>query len=328
MKRLTVCTKSFLLVIVILGFLAWSQRAQAQEYPSQPITLLIGFTVGGGTDVCARIIAEEAGKILGQQIIPVNKPGGGGAVAAGILASSKGDGYTLEATVSNAYTMTPHLESVSYKPLDMIPIIQFGALYNAIVVRSDSPYKFLKDLIDFARNNPGKVIWGHPGIGTSCHLAAEQIILNAKVNIPTVPFAGSVPTLTALLGGHVSVIGTSASSFLKQLKAGTVRVLAAAADERLEAIPDVPTVTEFGYPYGIPTEMYIFGAPKETPSSVVKKLEGAFLKAMEVPAFRTAVENFGMYTKNPLSGEALKKNIEDAFAKNGEIVRRLKIRVK
>lgn len=316
--------KRNVLLAVLIPCLLW-QVAQAQEYPVQPINLLIGFPVGGGTDVCARMIVQEAGKTLGQEFIPVNKPGGGGAVAAGILASSKNDGYTLLAVTSNTFTMTPYLESVPYKPLDMLPIIQYGSLYTAIIVRADSPYKSLKDLIEFARKNPGKISYGFPGIGTSPQLVMEQIMLEEKVNIATVPFGGSVPTLTALLGGHVQVCAISISGILKQLKAGAVRVLAANTDKRIVEIPDAPTIAELGYPSGIPTETYLFVAPKGTSSSVVKKLEGAFSKAMEMSAFRTSAENFGMYTANPLSGEALKKDIESAYAKNGEIIRKVKL---
>ena len=191
-------------------------------------------------------------------------------MAAGILASSKGDGYTLLALPSATLTSNPHLEVVPYNALDMIPIIQFGSLYSAIAVRSDSPHKSLKDLIDFARKNPGKVSYGHPGIGTTPHLAMESIMLGEKVNIATVPFGGSVPTMTALLGGHVSACGLSISGILKQLQAKAVRVLAANEDKRLEAIPDAPTISELGYPFSIATEKYIFVVPKGTPSSVVK----------------------------------------------------------
>jgi tripartite-type tricarboxylate transporter receptor subunit TctC len=207
----------------------------------------------------------------------------------------------------------------------MIPIVQYGALYTAIIVRSDSPYKSLKDVIDFARNNPGKVTYGFPGTGTSPQLVMEQIMLGEKVNIATVPFGGSVPTLTALLGGHVSTCSISISGILKQLKAGAVRVLAANTDERIEAIPDAPTIAELGYLAGIPAEIYIFAAPKGTPASVLKKLEETFRKAMETSVFRTAAENFGMYAANPLSGPALKKNIEEAYAKNAEIMRKAKM---
>lgn len=326
MKRLTVWKKSLLLAILILGFLTWGLEAQAQEFPARPISLLISMRPGAGVDVGSRMIAKEGSKILGQEIIPVNKTGGGGAVAAGILANSKGDGYTLLGCTSGTFTNIPHLESVPYDPIkDFIPIIQYGSLISTILVRSDSPHKSFKDLIDFARKNPGKVSYGYPGVGTSPHLAMEHVILEEKVNIAMVPFEGSTPGMTALLGGHVSACGTSTSGCMAHLKAGKVKVLATTGDKRIEVLPDVPTLHELGYPYGVLLEMYLIMGPKGIPPAVIKTLEGAFRKAMETPEFRALAENFYMYVENPLSGQKFKEYIENEYTKNGEIIRKAKI---
>lgn len=326
MKRLTTYQKSFLLAIFILSFLGWGLGVQAQEFPARPITLLISMRPGAGVDLGGRMIAQGATKILGQEIIPVTKTGGGGSVAAGILANSKGDGYTLLVGTSGALTNLPHLESVAYDPLkDFIPIIQFGSLITGIVVRSDSPHKSFKDFIEFARKNPGKVSFGTPGIGIAPHLAMEIVKLEEKVDIPLIPFPGATPTMTALLGGHISACGVSTSGFLPHLRAGKVRVLATTGDKRIEVIPDVPTLLELGYPQGVLIEIYLITAPKGTPPAVLKTLEGAFRKAMETPEFRTLVENLYMYVENPLSGQKLKEFIENEYTKNGEIIRKSKI---
>jgi tripartite-type tricarboxylate transporter receptor subunit TctC len=270
--------------------------------------------------------AQGATKILGQEIIPVNKPGGTGAVAAGILANSKGDGYTLLASVSSAFTCIPHLEPVAYDPFkDIIPIIQFGSLTNGIIVRSDSPFKFFKDLIDFARKNPGKVSYGVPGIWIPPHLAMEQVMLEEKVNLAIIPFGGAAPTITALLGGHVSACGVTTSGFLPHLKAGKVKVLVVVANKRIDSISDVPTVIELGYLNSLFTEIYLISAPKGTPTAVLKKLEGAFLKAMETPEFRTLAETLYLYEEKPLTGQKLKEYIEGGYAKNGEVIRKAKL---
>lgn len=213
MKKSISCMKLLFGVILTLLPLIWSQGAQAQEYPMRPITMLISVAPGAGVDVCGRMIAQGATKILGQEIIPVNKPGG--IVAAGLLANSKGDGYTLLAFTSSSLTVTPHMESVIYDPLkDIIPIIQFGSLISGIVVRSDSPYNSLKDLVEFARKNPGKVSYGIPSIGVTPHLIMEYLKTEENVDITIIPFGGSTPTITALLGGHISACAVSTSGFL------------------------------------------------------------------------------------------------------------------
>jgi len=326
MKTCKICKRMMIFLVISLGIMGWIQEALAQEYPARSITLLICMRPGAGADLGARMIAQEATKIFSQEIIPVNKPGGGGAVAAGILASSKADGYTLLSCTNGALTTTPHLESVPYDPLkDLVPIIQFGSLISGIVVRSDSPHKSFKEFIDFARKNPGKLSYGFPGVGTAPHLAIEHVMLEEKVNIATVPFEGAVPSLTALLGGHVSACGVSTSGFLPHLKAGKVRALATTGDRRIEVVPDTPTLRELGYPYGVLIDEYLIIGPKGIPPAVIKTLEGAFLKAMEAPGFRTLAENLYMHVQVPLYGQKFKEHIEELYAKNGEIIRKAKL---
>lgn len=315
-----------MLLVINSCMMCWIQRSSAQEFPTRPITLLICMRPGAGADLGGRIIAQEATKILGQEIIPVNKPGGGGAVAAGILASSKADGYTLLSCTNGALTTTPHLESIPYDPLkDLTPIIQFGSLVSGIVVRSDSPYRSFKEFIDFARKNPGKLSYGFPGVGTAPHLAIEHVMLEEKVNIATVPFEGAVPSMTALLGGHVSACGVSTSGFLPQFKAGKVKVLATTGEKRIEVVPEAPTLRELGYPYGVLLDFYLIIGPKGIPPAVMKTLEGAFLKAMESPAFQALAENLYMHVRVPLYGQKFKEYVEEVYAKNGEIIRKGKL---
>src|SRR5512136_2031593 len=213
--------RSFLIFALIIGFMFWGQGLQAQEYPTKPINLLISFAPGGPVDTCARKLVPEASKILGQELIVINRPGGGGSLAVGLLASSKGDGYTLLAHTTAGVTNSPHLESVPFDALnDVIPVIQFGSLVVPFVVLSDSPHKSFKDLVEFARKNPGKVTSGNPGVGTSPHLAIEVVNIQEKVNIVIVPFEGSAPALTALLGGHITCAGSSIQGIMSYLKAG------------------------------------------------------------------------------------------------------------
>jgi tripartite-type tricarboxylate transporter receptor subunit TctC len=217
------------------------------------------------------------------------------------------------------------LESVSYDPLkDVIPVVHFGTFYCGILVRADSPYTSITDLVDYARKNPGKVSFGIVGIGNAPHLDIELVIQQEKLNMPIVPLGGGPPAMTALLGGHVTAVGVGASGWMQSYKAGKVRVLATTTEKRV--LPGVPTLQESGYPfYNLSTEYYLVSAPKGTPAAVVTKLEGAFRKAMEAPQFRTTAESFYVYDPKPLSRQALKELIESLYRKNGEVIQKTKL---
>jgi tripartite-type tricarboxylate transporter receptor subunit TctC len=319
--------KSFLFVnMVFLGLLSWNLEAQGAEYPSRPITMMIGMPAGGTIDVVVRALIPEVSKILGQELIPVNKSGGGGAVPVGILANTEGDGYTISAQNSSALTNAPHLEAVSYNPLtDITPIIQFGVLIPIYVVRSDSPFNSFKELVEFAKKNPGKVSLGHTGVGTVPHLVMELVKLEEKVNIITVPFAGGPPAMAALLGGHVTVCGTSINSAMSNIRAGKIKAIGITAGKRAAALPNVPTLAEQGFPYGVLIEMYLILGPKGMAPPVVKKLENAFREAMKTQAFKDFVNKFNLYEENPLSGDALKEWVKGEYVKSGEIIKRANI---
>jgi tripartite-type tricarboxylate transporter receptor subunit TctC len=325
-KGLTVAKMGILIAIFLLCFAGLSREVKAQEYPAKPITMLIGFPVGGVVDVCTRALAEEAKKFLGQEIVIVNKPGGGGAVGVGILANSKGDGYTLLATTTSCLTNTPHIESVPYDPLkDIVPIIQFGNLITVCGVISDSPHGSFQDFIEFARRNPGKVSCCISGIGTTPHLAMELVNQRDNINISLIPTEGTPKSMAALLGRHVTAVATSIGGMIPYVNAGKARILVTTADKRIEVIPNVPTLFELGYSQGVLIELYLILAPKGTPLTVVKKLEEAFRRAMETPEFINITGKLYLYVKTPLAGEKLKEFIEKEYAKNGEIIRKAKL---
>jgi tripartite-type tricarboxylate transporter receptor subunit TctC len=152
-----------------------------------------------------------------------------------------------------------------------------------------------------------------------------HVMQEEKVNIVSIPFEGATPTVTALLGGHVSACAVSTSGFLSHLKAGKVKVLACTQEKRIESIPEAPTLLELGYPYAAVVDMYVIVAPKGTPPAVVKRLEEVFRKAMDTTAFKNMAENFQMYVENPLAGQRLKESIERQYNNNKEIMRKAKV---
>jgi tripartite-type tricarboxylate transporter receptor subunit TctC len=315
-----------LLSALMMGFPGWNQEVHAQAYPARPINMLIGFAPGAATDICARLIAKAAEKFLGQEIVPINKPGAGGAVAAGIMASSKGDGYTILADVSAALTNAPHMETVNFDPLkDFVFLFQYGVLIPIYVVPSESPHKSFKDAIEFARKNPGKFSVGTPGVGTSPHLAMDLIKSKEKVDVAVIPFAGSAPAMTSLLGGHISCVGTSTPTAIPHIKANKVRAIAITSEQRDEATPGVPTLKELGYTYAVLEEVFFLAAPKGTPPAVAKKLEDAFRKAWETPEYRTKTKALYTFPENPLYADKLKTFIEQEYKRNGEIIKGAKL---
>jgi tripartite-type tricarboxylate transporter receptor subunit TctC len=320
-KRKAPYKKILFLGILISIILICNLEVLGEEYPTRPVEMIIGMPAGGTIDVVVRALIPEVSRILGQEFVPINKSGGGGTLPVGILAKAKGDGYTISAQNSSALTNAPHLESVPYDPLkDITPIIQFGTLIPIYLVRSDSSINSFKELVAFAKKNPGKVTLGHPGVGVVPHLVMELVKLKENIDVISVPFKGGPPAMTALLGGHVMVCGTSINSGMPNIRAGKIKAIGITADKRAEALPDVPTLAEQGFSYGTWIEMYLILGPKDMPPPVVAKLENAFRKALKAKKFRDFVGKFNLYVENPVSGEDLKKWIEKEYIRGKEVI--------
>jgi tripartite-type tricarboxylate transporter receptor subunit TctC len=301
--------------------------AFAQEYPTRPVDMIISMAPGAACDIGGRLIAKAAEKYLGKEIVPINKAGGGGAVAAGLVAKAKPDGYTILVTVSASLTNTPHMESVTYKPLeDFIPVFEHGFLTPVFIVLADSPYKTMKDVVDAARKNPGKISFGTPGAGTSPDIAAQMIAEQEKVNMPVISMGGSAPSIAALLGGHITVAGVSTPAAIPQVKGGKVRALATIGAKRADGLTETATLGEQGYPNIKLDELYIIAVPKGTPRAIVDKLENAFRKAWaDESEYKKTAKATYMYPENPLYGAKLYDWIKDQYTTNGNIIKKANI---
>ncbi len=298
-------------------------RAGEAAFPQKSIDMMVGFAPGAGTDLGARMIADDAKKTLGQEILVTNKPGGGGRAAITLLARAKPDGYTLAATTDVCLTLLPNLEQVPYKPNeDFTFIVQFGSLETGVVVPADSPFKTFKEMLAYAKANPGKLTVGTLGPGTGVHVAMEAVSLLDNLKMKLVPFGGSAPAVTALLGGHVMAISSGCSGYAPHLKSKKVRLLAVMTDERNEEYPQVPTFKELGYPLVFPN-FYLISGPKGMPKPVVAKLEEAFRKAMQSPAYIKIAQDLNIYTKQVLSGDDLRERILRINSRNTEVFQKL-----
>jgi tripartite-type tricarboxylate transporter receptor subunit TctC len=309
-----------------------SLHASGQAYPSQPITAIVGFAAGGSADAASRVIAEEAKKILGTDIVIVNKPGASATVGVSAVMTAKPDGYTIGATTDSPFLRAPHMMKLSFDPInDTTPLVLYAVQHNFIVVRDDSPFKTFQDLLKYAQDNPGKLTFGHAGVPTTLYLGFAGVANQLGITFGSVAFPGDGQTLLAVLGGHVMAAGISAGPTMPQLKAGKVRVLAVIdGTQRMEELSQVPTLSEFSRPDNVIASpgMIIFG-PKNLPPEVARKLEDAFVKAAASEGFRKwGTENQTYALQQPITGARLKEYLAAESTKMSGLIDRLGLRGK
>jgi tripartite-type tricarboxylate transporter receptor subunit TctC len=311
-------------IVCFVSFLSLSSMAADVAYPTRPIEMTIGYAPGAGTDLGARMIAENSKKHLGQEVVCINKPGGAGRVAATLISKAKSDGYSLAATTDGCMISAPHLESVPYKPFeDFTFVAQYGTLDFGVSVVADSPFKTFKEVIEFARANPEKLTMGIVGVNTSDHIALQALASMENLKIKFVPFDGAAPTMTGLLGKHVMVASTASSGYAPHAKAKTVRLLVVMGEERMEQYPDVPTLKELGYSSLIIQSWYIISGPKNLDNAIVNKLGDAFGKAMMTPEFIKLAKDLEIHTKAPLFGQKLRDALAQRNKRNVEMYKKV-----
>ena len=267
--------------IAVLMGIFFSAACWAQ-YPSKPITTVVGFAPGGGTDTVSRIVARTLGDQLGQQVLTDNKAGAGGNIATDYVVRSPADGYTLYLANVGALAVNPHLLALQYDPLkDLAPITMAVIFPNLVVVQPSVPANTLAEFIKLARDNPGKYTYGSSGIGGAGHLAGELLKMMAKVDITHVPFKGGGPAMQAMLGGQIHSYFATPVAAGPHVKAGKVKALATTGPRRDPFMADVPTVAESGYAGYEATNWYAYLAPAKTPKEVIDRLNRELVKALQ-----------------------------------------------
>ena len=298
------------------------------DYPTKPIEITYSYSAGSFGDIVARTLAQEAKKNLGQEIIVINKVGGSGTVGINHVGSAKPDGYTLGTTPSAPFTIVPLILKLSFDPIEVVtPIVSFAILTNGIVVTPDSPFKSLNDLLQYAKQNPGKVSCGTAGFGTRAHLVIMPILAQEGIKMNLVSFAGDMPGLTALLGGHVTVYVTSMASAYPHIKDGKLRLLAITEEERMDAFPEVPCTRELGYPIALPSVFILYG-PKNLPEHIVKKLEDLFYKAAQSAAVTKLTTDNVSYQKKKMFGKEIANFFRSQRAEASAIIQKLDLEKK
>jgi tripartite-type tricarboxylate transporter receptor subunit TctC len=266
----------------------------AAAFPERDITLIVPWAPGGGTDTVARTLVKNAKKHFGVNINVQNVTGGTGAIGMNQVARSRPDGYTLGLITFNLSTYRLLGQSeLSYRDFDLIGLLNRSIA--GLTVKADSQFKTLKDLVEYAKANPGVVTVGHSGPAGAWHLAAVAIAHNHKLKFTFVPFDGAAPTRTALVGGHITVCSSGMDEVLQFYQTKQVRILAANAPHRHPAFPDVPTMAEAGFPIENPIfDWRGLGAPKGTPPEVLKVLREGFKKAAEDPEYIALMDKLAL----------------------------------
>lgn len=285
--------KTVLLLIAAALASAVAPGAWSQGYPSKPIRLLIPFAPGGGTDILARLIGPQITETFGQPIVIENRPGGGGTVGAGIAARAEPDGYTL-IVVSGSYGANGALYDLPYDPVTGIqPIILIGVTPLVVTMNPAVPIKSVKELITYAKANPGKLNYGSAGTGGLGNLAGELFKLEAKVQMTHVPYKGTGPVMTALLSGEVQTSFSSMVPSIPHVKAGRLRAIAVTTPKRSRALPEVPTVGETVPGYDV-THWYGIWGPKGLPRKIVVRWNQEVGKVLRTDAMQKWLAKEGL----------------------------------
>jgi tripartite-type tricarboxylate transporter receptor subunit TctC len=268
-------------------------RAAAQSYPSQPIHMIVPFPPGGGTDALARAIQEPFQKAIGQTVIIDNRGGAGGALAHEIASKAQPDGYTVLVSSNNQMLMPYLVARLTFDPAAFVPVGFVAKQESVFVGAADTPWKDLKAITEAARDKPGDVQYGTAGISTPMHLSTERYAILNKIKLTHVPFRGTGPLVTDLLGGHVKLGMSSLTSVAQYLPNGKLKAYGMASPERAPSAPDIPTFKELGLGDVDGTIVYTLIAPPGTPPAIVAKLNAALNVSVATPEMREDLRKRG-----------------------------------
>lgn len=284
---------------VLAGGISPSLHAQ-QAWPTKPVRLVVGYAAGGATDVLARLVALKVGEELGKPVVVENRAGANSNVGAEVVAKAEPDGYTLYVyTIANTINASLY-DKLGYDPAkDFEPVGMIAKIPNVLVVNPSLPVKTVADYLRFARESSSGITFASSGSGSSIHLSGEIFRMRSGINMLHVPYRGSAPAVTDLLGGQVQSMFDNTPSAMPHVKAGRLRAIAVTSAQRLPLLPDVPTVAESGYPGFDVQSWFAIAAPTGTPRPVVDRLNAALNKALAAPDVRQRMQDLAA---NPQPG--------------------------
>ena len=326
MKKRTlfsVVTSALCLSAVTMG------SAQAADYPSKPIRVIVPFAPGGSTDIVARVVTSKMSDILGKPMVIENKGGAGGALGATEAARAKPDGYTLSIATVSTMAVNPAFKptGLGYDALkDFAPVVNFANVPNVLEVNPKFPSKDFKSFLEEVKANPGKFSYGSSGTCGVLHLAGEAFKQTTKTDIVHVPYRGSGPAVTDAVGGQIQILFDNLPSSLPQIQGGNLRPLAIAWKERLPALKDVPTFAELGYENLNQPVWYGLLAPTGTPKEVIDKLNSVAVEALKDPKVVEALEKQGAFV-SANTPEEFGKEIQQQFDWAKDVVKKGNIKL-
>lgn len=310
------------MVLVLAGLFLFSGGAGAAGYPEKPVNLVVCFAAGGETDIVVRALNDKLSANLGGPTVVLNKPGSGGLLGAQHVANSPPDGYTLLVLSLSHVLRQAADEKTPFNVLnDFEPISRFVTQPIVLVVKGDSSFQTIDQLLQFAKDNPNKLNFGSPGVGSLGHFSGELFKSACQISFKHVPFSGSAPSVTALMGGHIDFLVTALPAVAGKVASGDLRLLASFADKRLPEMKDVPTFSEKGYPGVVMFGWFAFVAPAKTPPAVVQKLNQAVGQTLQDANMEEGLKKLGF---NPayIPSADLMKFIGDELKRAVDIAKR------
>jgi tripartite-type tricarboxylate transporter receptor subunit TctC len=300
----------------------WLPGARAQSFPTKPITMVVPFPAGGTTDILARILGDSMSRDLGQSVVVENRGGAGGNIGTQLAARATPDGHTLLMGTVGTHAINASLyKKLPYDPVkDFQPLTRVAMVPNLLVAHPSRPYKTVQELIAYAKANPGKVNYASSGNGSSIHLSGEMFESLAKVDMTHVPYKGSAPAVSDLIGGQTDIMFDNMPSALPHVKGGKLRPLAVTTAKRSPELPDVPTIAEAGVTGYEATSWFGMFAPAGTPPAVMTRLHASILKALNDPEVKKKIAEQGAepYAEKPQDFAAF---IQKESAKWAQVVK-------
>lgn len=313
---------------VALTLLLLSGAAAAQTYPTRPVRVIVPFAPGGNTDVQGRLIAQKLSELWAQQVVVDNRGGAGGTLGVDIAAKAAPDGYTFVLASFGNILVGPALyRKLPYDPVkDLAPIVLVSTPPGLLVVNPAVPATDVRELIAYARSNPGKVNYGSAGNGVWNHLFGELFAAMARIDVTHVPYKGTAPAVSDLIGGQLQMMMSPFPTALPHVKSGRLRALAVTDTRRSAIVPNIPTVAESGLPGYAAASWFALLAPAATPKPIIAKLNRDVNRTLADPAVRAAFVSDG---SEPVGGtpEELARSIREGMAKWGKLVRDLNVQL-
>jgi len=309
--------------LAVLSCLAACLAHAADAYPNKPIRIIITVVPGGGADITARAVGQKLTEAWGQQVVVDNRPGGNGIVGMDIAAHANPDGYTIVEGTIGPVAVNPSLFSkLPYDSVnDFAPVARAVSALNMLVVHPSLPVYSVKELIAYAKANPGKLNYGSSGVGFADHLAGALFNTLAGVNMQHVPYKGGAPAMIDLLGGNIQLIFATVSTAIVHVKAGKIRALAVTSAKRVEQFADLPTVAEAGVPGFAVDNWYGFLAPRGTPKAIVARLHAEMNRILELPDVKERLAGLGIFPFPAATPDAFGDYIRSEIRKYAKIAK-------